>query len=106
MPIFMKDGPVSCLTIWITAYEDVGTTHRLLNAGKEQIYTYVEAVNFILKSYTTDSNIVTVASKIAALSTALMETSVQFADVLCTKVVRCGDAYPEECTIEVFLMTY
>lgn len=49
--------------------------------------TYVEAVNYLLKFYSTDSNISKAAFEIAALRKAANETSAQFADVLRKKVI-------------------
>lgn len=51
----------------MTPYEDDGTTKRLSKAGEKQISMYVEAVNFLLKSYTTDSDIARATSKISVL---------------------------------------
>lgn len=42
-------------------------------------------------------------SEAAALKKTQMETSVQFANVLLTKVVRCGNAYSEKPTKGVFI---
>lgn len=67
MPKFMKSGPVSSLTVQMGLQKDDGTIHRLPKQSKEQITTYVEAVNFLLKSNVTDSNIAQTASSIACL---------------------------------------
>lgn len=103
VPTFMKDGPVSSLTVEINLYEDDGTTHRLLKAGEKQISTFVEDFNFLIKSYTTESNIAKATLEIAALRKTPIETSVKFVDVLRTTVVRCGNAYSEKSTKKVLI---
>lgn len=91
MLAFGIDKAAFSLTVQMTSYEDDGTIHRLPEAGKGQISTYVEAVDFLLKSYATYSNTAKAASEIPALRKTPVETSVQFADVFCTKFVCCGN---------------
>lgn len=79
----------------MTLHKDDGTVHRLPSIGEEQIPTYVEAVNNLLKSYAADSNIAKATSDVACLKKTSMEALVQFADLLRSKVVHCGNVYPE-----------
>lgn len=102
MPTFMKVGPVSSPVVWLNRYNYNNTSHRLPKAKEEQIFTYVKAVNFQLKSYATDSKIPKAILEIAAFKKIPIETSVQFADVLRTKVVCCGNAYLKERAKKVF----
>lgn len=77
----------------MTSHEDDETIHRSPKAGKEQIPTYVEAVKFLLKSYAKDSSTARKALETAFQRKTPAEISVQFADVLCTKVFCCENAY-------------
>lgn len=65
----------------MTPHNDDGTIHRQRKTGEEQIFTSVEAVDFLLKAYATDSNIAQTTSDIACVKKSSVETSVQFADV-------------------------
>lgn len=96
IPTFVKDGPVSSLTVRVTPCKVDGTTHRLPMAGEEQIFMYVEAVNSLLKSYATDFNLARATSEVASLKTTPKETSVQFADVFPTKRVCCRNTNPKK----------
>lgn len=58
---------------------------------------------YLLEFYATDSNIDKETSRIATLRNVANETSVQLTDVLRTKVVQCGNAYPEEGTKGIFI---
>lgn len=60
-------------------------------------------MNYLLNYYATDSNIAKPTFKIAALRNAVNETSIKFADVLKTKIVRCKIFYLEESTKDVFI---
>lgn len=60
-------------------------------------------MNYLLTSYATNSNIVKAASEIATLRKVTNETSVQFADVLRTKVVQCENVYLVESTKGIFI---
>lgn len=103
MPTSIKLEPASSLTVRRTLHKDEGTTHKMPKTGEDHISTYVRAVNFLLKSYATDSNIAKATSNIACLKNASMYTSVQFADVLRSKVVRGRSAYLEKRSKEVFI---
>lgn len=94
----MKDGPAFSLTVCMTPYKDNETTHRLPKAGYEQIPMYEKATNFQLKSYARGSIEAKAILEIAALRKAPIKIFVQFADVLRTKVVCCGNAYSKEHT--------
>lgn len=83
-------------------HNDYGSTRTLPKTCKEQASTYGRAADFLLKSYTTDSNIAMATSAIACLKKSLLETLEQFADVLQSKVVHFVNAYQDECTKEVF----
>lgn len=87
----------------ITAYEyeDDRAAKRLSDAGEEQISTNVGAVNSLLKLYATNSYKAKKRFEIAVLKKSPMET-VQFASVLFSKIVYCGNAYPEKRTKRVF----
>lgn len=87
----------------MTLRKDVGNTHGLPKTGKEQIFTYMEAVNSLLQSRVTNSNVATAASDVVCSKNASEETLVQFVDALCSKVVRCGNACPEKRNKEVFI---
>lgn len=76
MPTFTKDGPASSLTVRMTPHKDEFHTLPLLKTSVKQITTYIEAVNYLLKSFATDANIVKATSKGARLRKATMETSV------------------------------
>lgn len=80
------------------SYKDDRTTYRLPKTGEEQIPTYVKAVNFLLITYATCSIIAEAVLDIVCLKIASMKASVKFAKVLRSKVVRCGNAHPEERT--------
>lgn len=56
-----------------------------------------------MKLYTTDSNIAETVFEIVCLKKAPPETSVQLAEALRAKVVRCENAYSEEHTKGVFI---
>lgn len=103
MPTFIKDGSASSLAVRMAPNGGGDSALHLPKAGGEQISTYIEAVNYLLKSYTTDANIFKATSEVANLRKARAETSVQFAEVLRDKVVRCGNAYPEERTKRIFI---
>lgn len=64
---------------------------------------YVEDVNFLLKLYATDPNIAKETFEVAAPRQTTMETSIHYADVLCTKEVCCENAYPVKRTNGVFM---
>lgn len=70
----MKDGPALSLTFQINHHKDNETTHRLRRTSEQQVSTYVEAVNVLLKFYATDSNIATATLNMASLKKALIET--------------------------------
>lgn len=103
MPTSIKDGSAFSLTVQMMFYKNDGTAHRLPKAGEEQISTYAEAVNFLLKLYATGFNIPKATLEIAALRKTTMEAPVQFADILRPKVIRCGNAYPKERTMRAFI---
>lgn len=56
LPMFLKNGLAFILAVRTTFYEDDGNTLRQHERDKEQISTYAEAVNFLLKQYATDPN--------------------------------------------------
>lgn len=95
---FSKDRLASSLTARTTLVKDKGVSARLPKAGEEQKSTYVEVVNYLLKSYATDSNIAKATSNKARLKKTWFETSKQFGGLLRSKVSRCGKAYLEDCT--------
>lgn len=103
VPSFMKDAPSSNPTVRPTSLSDGWTSHRLPKTGVKQISTYVEAVNFLLKFYATDSNISKAAPEKVCLKIASMKNLIVFADVLPSKIVRWGNAYPEDRTKPVFI---
>lgn len=88
MPTFVRDRPASSLTAWISPHKDDGTAHRLQKTHEEQNSTYVEAVNFLLKSYAINYSNAMATSDIECLKKVSMDTSVQLADVFRLKVVR------------------
>lgn len=57
MPTFMKGKTAYSSTVLMNPYKDDETVHRLAMADNEQPCTYMEADDFLLKSYATDSNI-------------------------------------------------
>lgn len=67
MATFMNGGPTSSLVVWMSSHKDDGTAHRLQKTGKEQIFTYVKAADFLLKTRVMDSNIAKSTSKTACL---------------------------------------
>lgn len=101
--MFIMYGVASSKPVLMTLHKDHGATHRLPMMGKEQFSTHVKAVNFLLESYATSSNIVKAESDIICMKKASIETSVQFSDVLQSKVVRGGNVYPEERTKRLFI---
>lgn len=103
MPTFMEDGPVSSLTVRMAPRGDGNHAIPLPKASGEQISTYVEVVNYLLKAYPTDANIAEATSEVASLKKAHLKTSVHFANVLPAKVVRGGNAYPKRRTESIFI---
>lgn len=103
IPTFVKDGPPSSLTVRRAAYGDGNSALHLPNKAGEQILSYVEAVNYLLKSYVTDVKIAEATSEVADLWKVPVETSLQFADVLWVKNVRCENAYSAEWTKGIFI---
>lgn len=104
MPTLIKIGTASYQTVLMTLQKkNDETTHRLPKASEKQISIYVEATNFLLKFIATDSNIAMATSDKVCLKKTLMETSVQFASVLRSKIVRCGSTYSKERTNEVLI---
>lgn len=87
----------------MTPHKGDGKTHKLPRTGEEQISTYVEAVRSLLKSYATHSDNAKVTSDMTCLKKASTETSVQFSNVLRSKAVPRGNAYPEEHTRGLFI---
>lgn len=67
MPLFINDGPASSLTVQTNSYKADGSTRILSKTGKAQVSLYVEALNFLLKSYFTVSNMATATPYIACL---------------------------------------
>lgn len=89
MSTAMEDGPKSSLTVWMGSNGDqVGAIH-LTKTGEDQILTYVEAVDHLIKSYTADANIAKTSSKKANLQKVAAEMSVRFADVWRGRVAHC-----------------
>lgn len=64
---------------------------------------YMNALNFELKFYVTDSNTAKATSEIVSFRKTLMVTSVHFGNVLRSKVVLCESAHSEQCTKGVFI---
>lgn len=73
----------------MTFHKDDQTAHRLPMTDEEQILMCVEAGKVLLNFYATDSNIARAASDIACVKKISIDTSVQFADILRSWVVRC-----------------
>lgn len=96
MPSFKKNKLASSLTVRMTLHMEDAATHRLPKACKELIFTYLEALNFLSKFYVTDFNIAKATSDLTCLRNASMVTSVQFAGVLRSMVIRCGNASSEK----------
>lgn len=99
----IKDRPAANLTVRMAYFEDGGATHRLPEVGKKQIFTYVKVVTIIVNSYAPDSPTAKAALEIASLENTPLETSVQFEDVLRTKMARCENIYPEKRTKKLFI---
>lgn len=76
MPNFIKKRLASSMTDRMDPRGDAHGKNLLLKAGEEQITAYVEAVNYLLKSYATNSNITKVTLEIAWLKKVSNETSV------------------------------
>lgn len=100
----MKDGPASSFAIQLTPRGD--SALYLPKTDRKQISSYVEAVNYLLKSYATDANIAKASPKEVNLRKAPPETSVQFSDVLRSKDIRCANAYLDERTKGPLLTDY
>lgn len=99
----LQDGPALKLTASITLSKDSLSKYPLPKIKKERVTTYVVAVNYFLKSYATESNIVNATFEISALRKAENETIAQFVGVQRTKVLRCENACPEEKTKSIFI---
>lgn len=78
----MKVEPAFGLTFRMTPRGDKDSALPMPKACGEQILTYVEAANYLLKPYATYENIAEDTSEVSNLRKAPAETSVQFADVL------------------------
>lgn len=95
MASFMKDGLEISLTVRIALRRDEQGKYPLAKIMKEQTMTYAEAVNYLFKSYATDSNISKATDgnlakktlEFASQEKESHETSVQ-AVVQRTKIVR------------------
>lgn len=100
---FSKDEAAFSSNVRMDPHSDDGTTWKLLWTGEEQISTYVEDVNFLLKFYTADFNFARATLNIGCFKKVSTKISVQFDDVLRSKVVRCRNAYPKKHTKGVFI---
>lgn len=92
MSIFIKGGKELISKARMTSWGDALGERPLLKVEEEQITIYFKIVNYLLKSYATERNIAEATLEIALLKNAPNGTSVQFADVLRTKFVCCGNA--------------
>lgn len=62
----MKVRPAYSLTVPMSLHKDNGTTPRVPKTDDEQISTYLEALNLLVKGYATESNIAKRTSDIAS----------------------------------------
>lgn len=90
---FVTRSPVASLTIRLTPTNSDGVP-LLLRQGiedRERIYTYIDAVSYLLNSYATDDVIAKAASEIESCEKYNNNTAVQFVEALKDKALKCED---------------
>lgn len=103
MQTSMKGGPASNLAVRMAPRGHVLGEYCLPKVGDERSTTYIEYVDYLHKSYATDSNNAKATLEMAALRKVANEICVQFSVILRTKVVQCRFYYPKERTIGIFI---
>lgn len=85
----------SSLPVQASFFEEYARSSSLTEAGKEQAFTFVTPSDLLFKQLSTSSNIVKRTAVIFASIKALTKMSVQFANVLGTKVIYQESAHLE-----------
>lgn len=96
LSISIKDRQGLCLTAKTTQGAHKQSSRKMPKVDWEEIFIYVEAVNILLKSYTTNANIAVEMSGRALLKRRTSKTFVTFADVSLSKVVQSNNAFSGE----------
>lgn len=104
-PFFMTISPAASLTIRLTLREDFNVLAIVFHyiEVQECIYTFVEAVKYLLNSYTTDDVFANASSEIKLFNEFSNRTAIQYAKTLEEKALRCGNAYFEQLTRSIFV---
>lgn len=72
-------------------------------SNEDKLDTHIEAVNQILIPYATNTNSSKVASETSILVKLANEYAIQFIDAVCFRVVKCDNAFTNECSKKVFI---
>lgn len=101
----MAKYSAASLTIRLSARKDVDVPAlvRRKIKGQGRIYTFVEAVNYLLNSYATENVIAEAASVIKPFMKFHNQTTGLFDKALMDKALRCGNIFPEQCTKSIFV---
>lgn len=103
LPNFVKEGPrvgFNNLLVLTGVFRNKYARPKKCNV---EIGSYVEAAIHLLKSNAVNANIFKATSEIGWLLKLENESTVQFADAVHLKTVRCGNRYPYQRTIEVHI---
>lgn len=105
LPFFIASSPVSSPTIRMRPRKGHGDKLDGRRGEEEQecIYAYVEAVNYLLKSYAMDDVIAKAAAETETVEQHSGKTAVSFAKARKEKALRCGDAFLGQRTKSIYV---
>lgn len=103
MQIFIKDEPANRSTGQISCNRRANVWVSLPKVGWEHIFTYVKAVESLLKLFVIDANIANVTYNIVFMKKIQVENWAQVPNVVRTKHDMCGNACCKEKNIRILI---